>query len=461
MGVRRASESAEMVEQINRNQALVQSIQDTLDNNDLLPVRDLLNQLHPSEIADLLESMPTQTRDELWVHISSDVEGHVLSHSNTAVRTALLEQMEPAEVAAATSGLEFDDVADILQDLPEPVADRVLSSMDAQKRERIAAVLTYPEDTAGGLMNVDVVTVRSDVEVDVVLRYLRVLSRMPEQTDSLMVVDRANAYLGVLPLSRLVTSHPDATVGEIMPMSDSAIDATTPASEVAVLFEQRDLISAPVVDDDGKLLGRITVDDVVDVIREESDHSFMSTAGLDEEDDIFAPIWRTTCRRTVWLSINLATAFLAAWVIGLFEATIQELVALAVLMPVVASMGGVAGNQTLTLVIRGMALRQVGRANARSVVLREAAVGVLNGCLWALVVAAVAGLWFSSAKLGAVIACAMIVNLVTAALSGAGLPLLLRSINIDPALAGGVLLTTITDVVGFFAFLGLASLVLI
>ena len=215
------------------------------------------------------------------------------------------------------------------------------------------------------------------------------------------------------------------------------------------------------VDDDGKLLGRITVDDVVDVIREESDHSFMSTAGLDEEDDIFAPIWRTTRRRTVWLSINLATAFLAAWVIGLFEATIQELVALAVLMPVVASMGGVAGNQTLTLVIRGMALRQVGRANARSVVLREAAVGVLNGCLWALVVAAVAGLWFSSAKLGAVIACAMIVNLVTAALSGAGLPLLLRSINIDPALAGGVLLTTITDVVGFFAFLGLASLVLI
>ena len=450
-----------MPDQANRNQELVQEIQDALEANDLLRVRKFMENLHPSEVADLFESLLPETREELWVHIAKESEGDVLSHSNAAVRTSLLEHMDPADVAAATAGLQTDDVADILQDLPEPVADEVLSSMDVQNRQRIAAILTYPEDTAGGLMNVDAVTVRSDVDIDVVLRYLRLLPELPDNTDRLMVVDRKNIYLGVLPLADLVIANPDSTVSALMLTDISAIPANVSVAEVAVLFEQRDLISAPVVDENGSLLGRITVDDVVDVIREEVEHSIMSAAGLDEGHDIFAPIWSTARRRTLWLAINLGTAFLAAWVIGLFEATIEQLVALAVLMPVVASMGGIAGSQTLTIMIRGLALGHVGAANARSFVSRELAVGLLNGVLWALVVASVSALWFGNLKLGAIIGCAMVFNLLIAALAGASIPLALRRLDIDPALAGGVVLTTITDVVGFFAFLGLASIFLV
>ena len=450
-----------MPDQANRNQELVQEIQDALEANDLLRVRKFMENLHPSEVADLFESLLPETREELWVHIAKESEGDVLSHSNAAVRTSLLEHMDPADVAAATAGLQTDDVADILQDLPEPVADEVLRSMDVQNRQRIAAILTYPEDTAGGLMNVDAVTVRSDVDIDVVLRYLRLLPELPDNTDRLMVVDRKNIYLGVLPLADLVIANPDSTVSALMLTDISAIPANVSAAEVAVLFEQRDLISAPVVDENGSLLGRITVDDVVDVIREEVEHSIMSAAGLDEGHDIFAPIWSTARRRTLWLAINLGTAFLAAWVIGLFEATIEQLVALAVLMPVVASMGGIAGSQTLTIMIRGLALGHVGAANARSFVSRELAVGLLNGVLWALVVASVSALWFGNLKLGAIIGCAMVFNLLIAALAGASIPLALRRLDIDPALAGGVVLTTITDVVGFFAFLGLASIFLV
>ncbi|MEQ8233729.1 MAG: magnesium transporter [Gammaproteobacteria bacterium] len=446
-----------MAEQIIRTQEFVQAIQEALEANEIRRVREFLAELEPYEISDLLESLPGPVRAELWVHIDSAIEGEVLSHASTAVRNSLLETMEPAQVAEATSGLDSDDVADILQDLPEDVADEILLSMDEQNRQRIAAVLTYPYDTAGGLMNVDAVTVRSDVSIDVVLRYLRRLPRMPENTDQLMVVDRSNTFLGTLRLMALVMASPDTTVGEVMSAEERAIPAATPVSEVALLFEQRDLVSAPVVDDDGKLLGRITIDDVVDVIREESDRSIMSAAGLDEEYDLFAPLLVTARQRALWLAINLGTAFLAAWVIGLFEATIEKLVALAVLMPVVASMGGIAGSQTLTIVVRGLALGQVGAANARNVLTREVTVGVINGCLWALVVAAVAAAWFSDVRLGAVIACAMVVNLFTAGLAGAAIPLLLRRINIDPALAGGVVLTTVTDVVGFFAFLGLAA----
>ncbi|MGE4616001.1 MAG: magnesium transporter, partial [Gammaproteobacteria bacterium] len=341
-----------MADLSNRNQELLRAVQDALQANDLLRVRDIMRPLHPSEVADLFEALPPETRNELWVHIAKDSEGEVLSHASTAVRTGLLEHMAPAEVAAATEGLDTDDVADILQDLPERVAGEVLRSMDEQNRERVAAALVYEEDTAGGLMNVDAIAVRSDVDIDVVLRYLRLLPELPDNTDRLMVVDRANVYLGWLPLSDLVTADPESNVGEIMLTGESGIRAQLDAREVAVLFEQRDLLSAPVIDDDGKLLGRITVDDVVDVIREENERSLMSAAGLDEEYDIFAPIWSTTRRRTLWLAVNLATAFLAAWVIGLFEATIEQLVALAVLMPVVASMGGIAGTQTLTIMIR-------------------------------------------------------------------------------------------------------------
>lgn len=448
-------------EERNRNQERVLSVQEALDANDLRSVRDALASLHPAELADLLESVPAEIRDELWLHIKPEVEGDVLAQANDSVRAALLEKMEPYQVAAATASLAIDDAADILQDLPESRANEVLRSMDEQNRGRIASILSYPEDTAGGLMNVDVVTVRADVEVDVVLRYLRLHGAIPEKTDSLMVVDRDNTYLGVLPLASLVASSADAYVGDLMRIDADGILATTDTSSVALLFEQRDLLSAAVINADGTLLGRITVDDVIDVIREQSEHSFMSAAGLDEEDDMFAPVVASAKRRSMWLGLNLATAFLAAWVIGRFEASIDQLVALAILMPVVASMGGVAGSQTLTIVIRGLALGQIGSANARILLYRELAIGVLNGILWAVVVAVVGGLWFGDIWLGLVIGAAIIINLIVAAFSGAVIPLILRRINVDPALAGGVVLTTVTDVVGFVAFLGLATVFLL
>ena len=443
------------------NQTLVLSIQKALAANDLLSVRDALARGHPSEIADLLESVPSEIRDELWVHVKPEVEGDVLAEANDRVRAALLENMFAHEVAAATETLDTDDAADILQDLPESRADEVLRSMDEQNRTRIAAVLSYSEDTAGGLMNVDVVTVRADVEAETVLRYMRLRGSIPDKTDSLIVVDRENTYVGLLSLASLVSAASESYVADLMSIEADGIPAWTPAASVALVFEQRDLLSAAVVDDAGTLLGRITVDDVIDVIREQSEHSFMSAAGLDEEDDIFAPVLVSTKRRAMWLGINLATAFVAAWVIGRFEATIEQLVALAILMPVVASMGGVAGSQTLTIVIRGLALGHIGSANARLLLYRELGIGVMNGLMWAFVVALIAGLWFSDLWLGIVIGLAVVVNLVVAAFSGAVIPMMLQKMNVDPALAGGVVLTTVTDVVGFIAFLGLATLFLL
>jgi magnesium transporter len=307
-------------------------------------------------------------------------------------------------------------------------------------------------------MNTDTVTIRPDITAETVLRYLRRHKEIPETTDSLFVVSRKGSYIGVLPLTRLLTTDPDVLVREIMNTDVNAITASTPDEEVARLFEQLDLISAPVTDETGKLLGRITIDDVVDVIREDADHSLMSMAGLDEDEDTFAPIMKTTRRRAVWLGINLITAFIASAVIGLFEDTIDKVVALAVLMPIVASMGGIAGSQTLTLVIRGQALGHLERSNIRWLFNRELVVGMLNGTLWALVVAVVAVLWFQDMTVGVVIALAIVINLVAGAMAGTLLPMILKSVGIDPALAGSVLLTTITDVVGFFAFLGLATL---
>lgn len=447
-------------EQANSNQARLLLVQEALEANDLLAVREELASLHPSELADLLESLPGEIRDELWVHIEPEVEGDVLAEANDQVRATLLENMQPHEVAAAAASLDTDDAVDILQDLSEPLADQVLRSMDEQNRVRIASVLSYAEDTAGGLMNVDVVTIRADVDVEVVLRYMRVLTLVPDKTDSLIVVDRENTYLGVLPLATLVSAQPDAFVGDIMEIDAIGLQADTDAASIALHFEQRDLLSAAVIDSAGTLLGRITVDDVIDVIREQSAHTYMSAAGLDEEDDIFAPVVDSTKRRSMWLGINLATAFLAAWAIGRFEATLEQLVALAILMPVVASMGGVAGSQTLTIVIRGMALGQIGSSNARLLLSRELAIGCLNGILWAAVVALVSGLWFRDVELGVVIGAAVVINLICAAFSGAVIPLILQRINVDPALAGGVVLTTVTDVVGFVAFLGLATVFL-
>ncbi len=432
---------------------------DLLASESLDHVRDLLVRMHASEIADFLESLPGKPREKIWSLIDPEREGDILTHLQDAVRSEHLEHMQPQEVAAATKDLETDDVADIIQDLPEDVKDSVLLSMDEQNRLRLASVLSYPEDTAGGLMNTDVISVRADVSLDVVTRYLRRMENIPERTDNLMVVDRENQYLGVLSVIDILVGESEESVGELM-IEEAGISTDLSANEVAKIFEQRDWISAAVVNDEGMLLGRITVDDVVDVIQDEAEQTVRSMAGLGD-DDMFAPVLASTKRRAVWLGINLATAFLGAWVIGRFEDTIQQLVALAVLMPVVAGMGGVAGSQTLTIAIRGIALGQLSKINARALMLKEAAVGVLNGLAWACVVSVIVILWFGDVFLGLIIGLAMMVNLIVAAIAGAMIPMGLKRYGIDPAIAGGVLLTTVTDVVGFMTFLGLASIFLV
>ena len=438
----------------------VDALHRALDQDDIELARDAISSLHPSEIADVIESRPVRERDDVWNLVDSELEGDVLSHLQDGVRAEFLENMHPAEVADATKGLDADDAADILQDLPDDVADTVLLSMDEQHRQRLESVLTYSEDTAGGLMNIDVVSVRADVSLNAVARYLRFLGEIPDKTDNLMVVDRDNNYLGVLPLTELLVRGPETSVAEWME-EEAYLSAETPKTEVAKLFEQRDLVSAAVVDHDNQLLGRITIDDVVDVIQEEAEHTVRSMAGLGDDEDMFAPVITSTKRRAIWLGINLLTAFLAAWVIGRFEDTIQELVALAVLMPVVAGMGGIAGSQTLTIAIRGIALGQIVKANIKPLIIKELTVGILNGIVWACVVAGIVILWFDNPFLGLIIGLSMIINLIIAALAGASIPMILNHYGIDPAIAGGVILTTVTDVVGFMTFLGLATIFLV
>ena len=445
------------IDVMNKNQDLLQTVRDCLEKEDRKRLKLFLSNLHPSEIADLIESMPSAIRLEFWNGLDTSVRGNVLAEASAGVRSTLLKQIDAERVVTETSNLDTDELADIIQELPDDFADEVLLSMNEQNRQRVAAALTYPQDTAGGLMNVEVATIRQDVEVDVVLRFLRRYGPISENLNQLFVIDRNNHLLGSVSLTNLVIADPDVSVNALMTDVKRPISANLSATEVTVLFERFDLISAPVVDESNRLIGFITVDDVVDVLREETDRKIMSSAGIVEDYDMFAPILVTSKQRALWLAINLGTAFLAAWVIGLFEATIEKMVALAVLMPIVASMGGIAGTQTLTIVVRGLSLGQVGAANSWSVLTREVTVGLLNGCLWAFVVALVAATWFGDFWLGVIIALAMIVNLVTAGFSGAAIPLLLQRLNVDPALAGGVVLTTITDMVGFFAFLGLAS----
>ncbi len=424
-------------------------------------VHRLVNSMHPAEIASLLESLPPAQREVVWDLVDPEVEGDVLVELNEEVRADLIRDMEAEDLVAAAEGLELDDLADLLGDLPEHVHRQVLRSMDSRDRERLHAVLAYEPDTAGGIMNTDTVSVRPDVTLETVLRYLRMRGDVPENTDSLFVVNRHDRYLGVLDLARLLTEDPERTVGEVMSTEVPGIAPETPAGRVASLFEDRDLLSAAVVDGQGRLLGRITVDDVVDVIREEADHSVMSMAGLDEDADMFAGVVPSARRRGVWLGVNLATAFLAAWVVGLFETTIEKMVALAVLMPIVASMGGVAATQTLTLIVRGLALGQVERANARWLLNKEVAVALLNGLAWSTVVALVAFLWYRNWKIAGVIFAAMVVNLFAAALAGVIVPLVMKRFGVDPAVAGGVVVTTVTDVVGFASLLGLGTWVLL
>ena len=439
---------------------VLESLREALDSGTMRQVRRQVNALHPAEIANLLESLPLAQREVVWELVDPNDEGDVLVQVNDEVRGGLIGGMAAEELVAAAAGLDVDDLADLLGDLPEALNQQIIRSLDASDRHRLEAVLAYDEDTAGGLMNTDTITVRRDVTVEVLLRYLRMKGDIPEGTDAIFVVNRNGEYLGCLYLARLLTADPDASVAKLMQTEPPAIVANATAAEVATLFENYDLVSAAVVDDHNLLLGRITVDDVVDVIREQGEHSLMSMAGLDEDDDMFAPVLRSARRRALWLGVNLGTALIAARVVGLFEATLDKVVVLAILMPVVASMGGIAGSQTLTLMVRGMALGQVERSNAGWLMAKEVAVGALNGLAWAAVVALATVAWFKTWDVGAVIAAAMAINLLFAALAGVTIPLMLRRMGIDPALAGGVVLTTVTDVVGFGAFLGLGALFL-
>ena len=440
------------------SQKTFEKLNRALDSGTFVDVRRMLNGLPPGDIAHLLESSTPKFRHILWTLLDADNEAEVLNELSDELRIQFLGDMEAAKVAELMEGLEDDDVADILQQLPDRVTWEVLNSMDLQDRARLEQVMLYPEDTAGGLMNTDTITIRAPLTLDVVLRYLRRHEEIPAMTDNLIVVNRSDRFIGLLPLRTLLVSDPTATVREKMVTDVEPIPVSLPDTDVARLFERNDWVSAPVIDEEGRLVGRITIDDVVDVIREDADHSFMSMAGLDEDEDTFAPVFRTAPRRAMWLGINLITAFIAAGVINLFQGTIEKVVALAVLMPIVASMGGIAGTQTLTVLVRGIALGQVGRNNQAWLINREVMVGLLNGVLWALVVAVAASLWFDDWTIGLVIAAALVINLITAAFTGAVLPLLMTRFKIDPALAGGVVLTTVTDVVGFLSFLGLATL---
>ncbi|REC96555.1 magnesium transporter [Kushneria indalinina] len=441
-----------------RRQPRLERLENALAQREMEQVRRLLRRgLPPADIAQLLESTPPRERDILWEQVDSHAKGEILQYLNDDIQTEFLTRMDASQLLIATQQLDNDDAADLLQRLPHTTLEDILSMMTPLRRARIEAVLSYPEDTAGGLMDTNTVTIRPEVTLDVVLRYLRRHTRLPESTDNLLVVTRHNELIGALPINRILVSDPGISVREIMDTDVVTLTALMHEDEVASIFERRDLISAPVISADNRLLGRITIDDVVDVIRENSARTMMSMAGLEDEEDTFAPVLRTSRRRAVWLGINLVAATIVSIAIGFFEDTIQQIAALAVLMPIVSSMGGIAGSQTLTVLIRGIALGHVSGANVRWLVVRELLSGSINGVLWAAVVAVMAVARFHDMKLGAIIAMAMVINLLVAALAGTLIPVILKRLSIDPALSGGVLLTTITDVVGFVAFLGLAT----
>ena len=436
-------------------------LSDALDSGRLGPVRRLINTLAPAEIGNLLESLPPGKREVVWGLVDPEDDGEVLVHVGDEVRESLLADMDPDEIIAAVEDLDIDDLADLVEDLPDTVIDEVLKSMDRENRERLEQVLSYPEDTAGRLMNPDVVTVRADVNVDVVLRYLRLRGELPDHTDHLFVVSRRHQYLGRLSLASLVTHDDSTPINRLIDDEQPAIAVEDSADAVARQFTDHDWISAPVVDDNNILLGRITIDDVVDIIREQAEHQALGAAGLDEDEDLFSPVARAFRRRLTWLGINLGTAFLASSVVGRFEGTIEKIVALAVLMPIVAGMGGNAGTQVLALMVRGLALGQVGASNVRVLLWKELRVALMNGLSLGLVLGIIVFLWFHDLPLSLVIGTALTINLLAAATAGVLVPLTLKRMGFDPALAGGVILTTVTDVMGFLSFLGLATVVLL
>ena len=439
----------------------LQQVTKSLNSGQFVQVRRMLAKTAPCDTALLLESSPHKVRRLLWQLVDPDVQGDVLEELSEDVRLGIIAQMEPKHIAAATEDMGHDDLGEVLRSLPDTVYKDVVSAMDIQDRERATQALSYQERSAGALMNTDTVTIRPDVTLDVVLRYIRLRGELPEGTDDLYVVDKHNCFLGALSLSTLLTNSPEKIVHDLMDEDCESIPISMDESEVAQLFERHNWISAPVVDDNAQLLGRVTIDDIVDVIREDAEHHLLGLAGLDDEVDTCATVLKSSKKRSVWLGVNLLTALAAAFVASFFEGTLAILPILAVLNGIVPSMGGVAGSQSLTLVIRGIAVGHINQTNQRFVMIKELAIGALNGILWAVLIASVIALWQWDLMLGAVLAFAMFMNLVVAGVAGACIPIILKRMKIDPALAGSVILTTVTDIVGIFAFLGTATWLLV
>ena len=437
----------------------LETIIDESSNLSLNQIRRLLNKMSSSEIAHALESSPPKQRNLLFSLLKTEEEGDVLFELGEEIQQDLISSISNEELAEAVKELELDEIVDILQNLPEERMKKILSGMSQIDRKRIEIGLTFPENTAGGLLNTDVISVRPENSIEVVTTYLRGQKKLPENTDKIFVVNNENEYLGELTISNIITSNPSMVVREIMETSSMPLNVNMDDKDVATTFERNDLISSAVVDDNGKLIGRITIDDVVDVIREDADQNLLGMAGVAE--DTFAPPGRAAKSRVFWLSMNLATAFIAASAINLFQDALDKIVYLAVLMPIVASMGGVAATQTLTIVLRGLTLEQINTSNIRWLFKRELAVSIINGIVLSILVGTSTYLWFQDKMLAVLISCALVINLVSSVIAGILVPLILRKFNQDPAIGGSVVVTTFTDVIGFISFLGLATLYLI
>lgn len=427
----------------------------------LAELQQKLDQLHSADVAYILESLPLDQRLIVWDLVKVERDGDILLEVSDAVRQTLIADMDSEELLAAAEQLDTDEIADLAPDLPRDVFQELLESLDSQNRERLQSALSYPEDTVGALMDFDFVTIREDISLDVVLRYLRRLGKLPDHTDKLFVVDREDSLRGVLPLKKLLVQDPDNVVAMVMADDAVVFRAEDQASDAAAAFERYDLVTAPVVDADNRLVGRLTVDEVMDFIREESESEMLSMAGLREEEDLFASAWKSMQNRWTWLAINLITAFVASRVIGLFEGSIEKIVALAALMPIVAGIGGNSGNQTITMIVRGLALGQISAHNMKGLFYKELGVSLLNGLLWGGVLGLAAFMLYHNVKLGLVMTAAMTLNLLLAAFMGVLIPLAMARAGRDPAVGASVMITAVTDSGGFFIFLGLATIFLI
>ena len=445
--------------EIKENKENLKIILDDSSNLSLNQIRRLLNDMSSSEIAHALESSPPKQRSIIFSLLKTEEEGDVLFELGEEIQQDLISNISNEELAEAVKELELDEIVDILQNLPEERMKTILSNMSKVDRQRIEMGLTFPENTAGGLLNTDVISVRPSNSIKEVLSYLRDQKELPESTDKIFVVNNDNNYLGELPISKIITTDPVMNVREIMETDMPAIDVNLEDKDVAKIFERSNLISSPVIDHKGQLIGRITIDDVVDVIREDADQNLLGMAGVAE--DTFAPPGRAAKSRVFWLAMNLVTAFIAASTINIFQDVIDKIVYLAVLMPIVASMCGVAATQTLTIVLRGLTLEQINTSNIRWLFKRELAVSIINGIVLSTLVAISTYLWFQDYTLAVLIASALVINLVSSVIAGILVPLILRKLNQDPAIGGSVVVTTVTDVVGFFSFLGLATIYLI